>query len=101
MLADGMPARFAEQDGITVDLAQVYHVLRHGVEIRNRSSMKRLHKNRCNVLNSREISIETSTDVHFVFFSARHLTGLFPCFLAFFSTVCVVRICLFFSSTSL
>jgi len=46
MMADGMPRRFAEQDGITVDLAQVYDALRHGVEIRNRSSMKRLHKNR-------------------------------------------------------
>jgi hypothetical protein len=33
-----------ELDGVTFDLNDVCEQLRHGIEVRNRSSMKRLHK---------------------------------------------------------
>ncbi len=38
-------ARFFEIDGAMVDLSTLTDALRHKVEIRNRSSMKRLHCN--------------------------------------------------------
>jgi hypothetical protein len=42
---NGPTSRFADLDGKTWDLEKVASAMRHAVEIRNRSSMKRLHKN--------------------------------------------------------
>ena len=46
METSGPTSRFWDIDGKMVDLAEVCDALRHGVEIRNRSHMKRLQKNR-------------------------------------------------------
>lgn len=45
MTSGGPTARFFEVDGKAIDLAEVCDSLRHGIEVRNRSSMKRLHRN--------------------------------------------------------
>jgi serine/threonine protein kinase len=44
MTAVGPTARFYELEGVTFDLSDICEQLRHGIEVRNRSSMKRLHK---------------------------------------------------------
>jgi len=43
----GPTARFVDWEGKQLDLAAVCDAMRHGVEIRNRSHLKRLQKNRC------------------------------------------------------